>query len=159
MASIGQLRLHLPALAQLGLDDKAALAAVADRAVVVDHMAQIVLAEVAQRALYGLARALAEAAQRRFRNGLGELLQKVKVLKASFVCDDAVQNLQHALCTLTAGNAFAAAFVLRKAGLAKICKEGVDAIGAALRELEAADRKSTRLNSSHGSESRMPSSA
>ena len=75
-------------------------------------MAQIVLAEVAQRALYGLARALAEAAQRRFRNGLGELLQKVKVLKASFVCDDAVQNLQHALCTLTAGNAFAAGFVL-----------------------------------------------
>ena len=41
-------------------------------------------------------------------------------------------------------------------GLAKICKEGVDAIGGALREL---DRKSTRLNSSHQPQSRMPSSA
>ena len=52
-------------------------------------------------------------------------------------------------------------------GLAKICKEGVDAIGGALRELETAgyivrhqlDRKSTRLNSSHEIPSRMPSSA
>ena len=44
-------------------------------------------------------------------------------------------------------------------GLARINRESIDAIRQAIRELEQADRKSTRLNSSHKTESRMPSSA
>ena len=43
------------ALAQLRIDLQMALAAVADGAVVIDDMGQILLAEVAQRALHGLA--------------------------------------------------------------------------------------------------------
>ena len=61
------------ALAQLGNDLQMALAAVADGAVVIDDMGQILLAEVAQRALHGLAGALTKAAERGFRDGLGQL--------------------------------------------------------------------------------------
>ena len=61
---MGQLRGALAAaLAQLRIDLQMALAAIADGAVVVDHMGQILLPEVAQRALHGLAGALAQAAE------------------------------------------------------------------------------------------------
>ena len=103
------------ALAQLGDDLQMALAAIADGTVVVHHMGQILVPEVAQGALHRLAGALAQAAQSRLGNGVGQILQQLQVLHGALVADDAVQDLQHALGALPAGDAFAAALVLVEA--------------------------------------------
>jgi len=103
------------ALAQLRLDDKAALTAVADRAVVVDNVCEVFLAEVFECAHHRVARRLAETAQRRLGDGAGKLLEQIKILKASLVVHDAREDLEHPLRALPAGHALAAAFILREA--------------------------------------------
>ena len=100
------------ALAQLRIDLQMALAAVADGAVVVYHVVKVLVPEVLERALDRLAGALAQAAQGRMGDGVRQLLQKVQVLQRALVGDDPVQDLQHPLGALPAGNALAAAFVL-----------------------------------------------
>lgn len=70
--------------------------------------ALVVLAEVAQRGLHGLAGALTQTAERGVGDRVGELLEKLDILFASLVADDALESFQHALRTLAAGDALAA---------------------------------------------------
>jgi hypothetical protein len=78
------------ALAQLGLNFQAALAAVAHGAVVVYHMVEIFLPEVAQGAEHRLAGALPQAAQGGGGDGVGKALQQVKILDGAFIGHDPV---------------------------------------------------------------------
>ena len=78
----------------------------------VHHVGQILVAEIFQGALDGLAGALAQAAQGGGADGVRQLLQQVQVLQRALVGDDAVQNLQHPLRALPAGNALAAGLLL-----------------------------------------------
>ena len=77
-------------------------------------MALVVLAEVAQRGLHRLAGALTQTAERGMGDRVGEILEKLDILFASLVADDALESFQHALRTLAAGDALAAGFLLRE---------------------------------------------
>src|SRR5574344_365139 len=102
------------AAAQLGIDLQMASASVAVRAVLIHNVRKILVAEIFQRGEHRLARALSQTAQRRLRDSVCKLLEHIEILKRAFVGDDALQDLQHALCALAAGDALAAAFILRE---------------------------------------------
>ena len=78
------------ALAQIRLDFQTTLAAVTHGAVVVYHMVQVFLPEVAQGAEHRLAGALTQAAQGGGGDGVGKALQQVKILDGALVGHDPV---------------------------------------------------------------------
>ena len=77
-------------------------------------MGQIFIPEILQRALDGLAGALSQAAQGCLADGVRQLLQQVQILQCALVVDDPVQDLQHPLGALPAGDALAAGLLLCK---------------------------------------------
>ena len=75
-------------------------------------MGQILVPEIFQGALDGLAGGLAQTAQSGLADGGGQLLQEVQVLQRTLVVDDAGENLQHPAGALPAGDALAAGLIL-----------------------------------------------
>ena len=102
------------ALAFLRVDGGVGFFLVADGTVVVHYMGQIFIPEILQRALDGLAGALSQAAQGCLADGVRQLLQQVQILQCALVVDDPVQDLQHPLGALPAGDALAAGLLLCK---------------------------------------------
>ena len=60
----------------------------------------------------GLRRALAQAAQGGISNRIRQLPESIQILHGALTGHDALQDLQHPLGALPAGNALAAAFIL-----------------------------------------------